>query len=98
MSIPTPEGYRALAEGTVAGYLAGLPAISDRLGGDPSSWRVREVGDGNLNLVFLVEGASGDVCVKQALPYVRLVGEGWPLPLVRARFEHDASVIQAAHA
>ena len=41
----------------------------------PSDWRIREVGDGNLNLVFIVEGPAGGVVVKQALPYVRLVGE-----------------------
>ena len=38
------------------------------------------------------------MCVKQALPYVRLVGESWPLKLVRAWFEHEASVIQHRHA
>jgi 5-methylthioribose kinase len=59
---------------------------------------VREVGDGNLNLVFIVEGPDGDVCAKQALPYVRLVGEAWPLPLKRAWFEHEAAVIQSRHA
>ena len=32
-SIATPEGYRALAEDTVAAYLAGVPALRDRLGG-----------------------------------------------------------------
>ena len=36
---------------------------------------MREVGDGNLNLVFIVEGDKSGVIVKQALPYVRLVGE-----------------------
>jgi 5-methylthioribose kinase len=98
-SIATPEGYRALAEHTVAAYLAGVPALRDRLGGGGlEGWRVREVGDGNLNLVFIVEGPAGDVCVKQALPYVRLVGESWPLPLIRAWYEHEAAVIQSRHA
>ncbi|MGG6499283.1 UNVERIFIED_CONTAM: S-methyl-5-thioribose kinase, partial [Bacteroidetes bacterium 56_B9] len=59
-------------------------------GADPSRWRVREVGDGNLNLVFIVEGESGASVVKQALPYVRLVGESWPLPLKRSLFEYHA--------
>lgn len=95
MPIATPPGYRALAEDEVGGYLAGVPAIAARLGGSPDRWRVREVGDGNLNLVFLVEGATGAVCVKQALPYVRVAGEGWPMPLERAFFEYRASIIQA---
>lgn len=33
----------------------------------------REVGDGNLNLVFIAEGQA-DVVVKHALPYARLPG------------------------
>ncbi|MGH6944688.1 MAG: S-methyl-5-thioribose kinase [Geminicoccaceae bacterium] len=93
MPLQTPEGYRPLDVTNVADYLAGLPA-ADRLGGSPSEWRVEEVGDGNLNLVFIVEGPKAGLCVKQALPYVRLVGESWPLPLERAFFEHEALVIE----
>ncbi len=94
MAIVTPEGYQALDEASVPAHLAALPAIRARLGGRPEVWRVREVGDGNLNLVFLVDGPEGSVCLKQALPYVRLVGESWPLGLERARFEWEALVIE----
>jgi 5-methylthioribose kinase len=97
MAISTPEGYRALDDKSVAEYLAGLPAIRARLGGEPSAWRVREVGDGNLNMVFIVDGPRGEVCVKQALPYVRVFGEGWPLDLKRAWYEHRAASIQSRH-
>jgi hypothetical protein len=62
----------------------------------PRRWTVREVGDGNLNLVFIVEGDAGSVIVKQALPYVRLVGDSWPLPLKRAFFEYHALIRQEA--
>ena len=55
-----------------------------------ADWKVREVGDGNLNLVFVVEGPKSGVVLKQALPYVRLVGESWPLSVRRAFFEHQA--------
>jgi 5-methylthioribose kinase len=82
----------------LAGALAETAAVRDRLGGDASAWRIREVGDGNLNLVFIVEGPAGGVVVKQALPYVRLVGESWPLPLERSWFEYSALVEQARHA
>jgi 5-methylthioribose kinase len=95
MALDVPSGYRALKEGDVAAYLAGLPAIVTRLGGTPGDWRVREVGDGNLNLVFIVEGPASGVVVKQALPYVRLVGESWPLSLKRSFFEHQALTAQA---
>ena len=97
-AISVPEGYRALDVDTLAPYLARLPALGARLGGDPSGWQVNEVGDGNLNLVFIVRGADGGLCVKQALPYVRLVGENWPLPLDRAFFEHEALVEHGRHA
>jgi 5-methylthioribose kinase len=98
LALSTPEGYRALDDRTLAAYLALQPAIRRRLGGEPGAWRVSEVGDGNLNLVFIVEGPEGDLCVKQALPYVRLVGESWPLDLKRAWFEHQAASIQSRHA
>jgi len=92
--------YAPLSVDSLARRLGELPALRERLGDDASSWRVREVGDGNLNLVFIVEGvrqgeASG-VIVKQALPYVRLVGESWPLPLSRSFFEYHALTRQAA--
>jgi len=97
MSLNVPEDYRALAEDTVAPWLAGLPGMAGRLGGGPADWTVGEVGDGNLNLVFLVDGPAGSVCVKQALPYVRLVGESWPMELKRAFFESECMKEHARH-
>ncbi|MEY9361235.1 5-methylthioribose kinase [Bradyrhizobium yuanmingense] len=87
--------YRILHEADLRDYLAGLPDIAALLGGEASSWAITEVGDGNLNLVFIVKGASGGIAVKQALPYVRLVGESWPLPLSRAHYEYLALSKQA---
>jgi 5-methylthioribose kinase len=89
MPIDVPAGYYPLNEKLLPGYLAGLSEVAARLGGKSQDWKIEEVGDGNLNLVFLVEGPAGGVCVKQALPYVRLVGEGWPMTLERAFFEHE---------
>ena len=50
-----------------------------------------EIGDGNLNPVFKIRDAAGmsRVIVKQALPYVRCVGESWPLTPDRARIEAE---------
>lgn len=88
--ISTPEGYVAQSSTSLAACLAKVPQLAERLGGKPDAWRVEEVGDGNLNLVFKVYGPQGAMAVKQALPYVRLVGESWPLPLSRAHYEHMA--------
>ncbi|QDZ03257.1 S-methyl-5-thioribose kinase [Nitratireductor mangrovi] len=90
--------FEALNVETLGARLGGLDALHTRLGGEPSQWKVREVGDGNLNLVFIVEGGAGSVIVKQALPYVRLVGDSWPLPLKRSFFEYHALTRQARRA
>ncbi|TIN68035.1 MAG: S-methyl-5-thioribose kinase, partial [Mesorhizobium sp.] len=76
--------FEALSVETLAARLGGNEALCAKIGKDTGAWKVREVGDGNLNLVFIVEGASGAAVVKQALPYVRLVGDSWPLPLKRS--------------
>jgi 5-methylthioribose kinase len=89
------DGYRILREADLRDYLAQLPAIARQLGGEPAAWSISEVGDGNLNLVFIVRGKSSAIAVKQALPYVRLVGESWPLPLSRSHYEHLALTHQA---
>ncbi|MFK4657799.1 5-methylthioribose kinase [Bradyrhizobium japonicum] len=87
--------YRILHEAALRDYLAGISDLKALIGGDPAAWPITEVGDGNLNLVFIVKGARGGVAVKQALPYVRLVGESWPLPLSRAHYEYLALSKQA---
>ena len=89
-SIVIPKGYQPQCNDTLPAYLSGIVDVAKLLGGAPADWSVQEVGDGNLNLVFIVIGKRGGVAVKQALPYVRLVGESWPLPLSRAHYEHMA--------
>jgi 5-methylthioribose kinase len=90
-------GYAPLTETSLRALVSGVAACSDLLKGDAVDWKIREVGDGNLNLVFIVTSGTASVVVKQALPYVRLVGESWPLPLDRAHFEHEALKVQAAY-
>jgi len=57
----------------------------------------REIGDGNLNLVFhITDAASGkSLIMKQALPYAKVVGESWPLTLDRARIESEKLMLEA---
>lgn len=59
----------------------------------------QEIGDGNLNLVFKIFDRQGNsrVIVKQALPYVRCVGESWPLTLDRARLEAQTLIEHYRH-
>ena len=82
--------YARLDERSAAAYAATCPPLA-RDGDDPGEARAREVGDGNLNLVFIITSQSGRSCVlKQALPYVRLVGESWPLTIQRNALERHA--------
>src|SRR6188768_2199706 len=90
--------FQALTVETLPVRLGGVEALASRIGANSSHWKVREVGDGNLNLVFIVEGDRGGAVVKQALPYVRLVGESWPLPLKRSFFEYHALTRQETRA
>ncbi len=82
-------GYRILDLRSVIELLRSVPDVRAMLGGRAEEWRVREVGDGNLNLVFVVEGPRESVCVKQAVPYVRAAGPSWPMSLERAFFENS---------
>jgi 5-methylthioribose kinase len=84
-----PE-YHPLDENSVISFVGQIQPVREALGGNPETWRMREVGDGNLNLVFIVTGEKGAVVIKQALPYLRCVGEAWALPLERAYFENEA--------
>lgn len=88
--LESPPGYGVLNEGALRARLAADEVLASRLGGACNDWKITEVGDGNLNQVFIAKGPAGDLVIKQALPYLRLVGESWPLPLSRAHFENLA--------
>jgi 5-methylthioribose kinase len=87
MSVQTIRQYEPLTEETAA-------ALVKRLGffDETADLEVKEIGDGNLNLVFrILDTKSGrSLVVKQALPYAKVVGESWPLTLERARIESAA--------
>lgn len=84
--------YRALTEEQAKAYALSIPGLFS----SSSQLTSKEIGDGNLNLVFHIqEQVSGrSIILKQALPYARVVGESWPLTLDRARIEKDALILQ----
>jgi 5-methylthioribose kinase len=90
------DQYEFLTVETVPGYISSIPGLSARIDAAHLA-SVREIGDGNLNLVFIAKDQSGcGLVLKQALPYVRMTGEGWPLTPERARTESES--MQAHHA
>jgi 5-methylthioribose kinase len=76
--------YRPYDEQSILEYarqFTGVLDTGDRL-------LCKEIGDGNLNLVFRVSDQHGHSLIfKQALPYARVVGESWPLTVDRSRIE-----------
>jgi 5-methylthioribose kinase len=94
-AVVVDPAYEPLSAGTLDAKLSLVEPVARRLGCDGSVWACREVGDGNLNLVFIVEGRARSLVIKQALPYVRLIAESWPLPLSRSFFEFHALTRQA---
>src|SRR6202051_3461514 len=89
--------YRILDHKSLLALVGNLKDVRALLGDRTEDWQIREVGDGNPNLVFRVEGPEGSVCVKQALPYVRAAGPSWPMSPERAFFENTYYRAVAPH-
>lgn len=100
--ISTPIGYARMDTDHIKQYIAEQGLLTQRLhltsediANIDTTISVVEVGDGNLNFVYIVTGRdSQQFILKQALPYVRCIGEAWPMTLERASFEHQALVKQ----
>lgn len=87
--------YRALDETTILDYVRAHPKLA-QLFTDPSALVAEEIGDGNLNQVFIVRNRNAPreaVVIKQALPYLRVAGDSWPLTRERMRFETQALLL-----
>ncbi|XP_068656421.1 methylthioribose kinase-like [Aristolochia californica] len=79
--------FRPLDDKLLVEYIKSTPALSSLLGNRFDDLTIKEVGDGNLNFVYIVFGPSGSFVVKQAIPYMRCIGESWPMSKERAYFE-----------
>jgi 5-methylthioribose kinase len=88
--------YHPLDTSTVVEYIRTRPELATIFHGGEELHAI-EVGDGNLNLVFKVSAVADPqrtVIVKQAVPYLRLVGDSWPLPVDRARIEAQSLAVE----
>ncbi|WP_291050209.1 phosphotransferase [Herbiconiux sp.] len=73
------EPYELLVTSAdVVDYLAGQGLLAG-LAGRPDEVRVVEVTAGNMNRVFVASGPLGSLAVKQAPPWVQVVGPEWPV-------------------
>lgn len=86
----TIRAYDLLTPETIPGYIRSRPQLAGLVDAD-ARLDIREVGDGNLNLIFVVTDPDGrSLVLKQALPYVRMVGPEWPLTPERGTAEARA--------
>lgn len=96
---PPPPAAAPLDCAAAAAYVAARPTLAARVGdptgADAAAWDVAEVGDGNLNFVFIVSGPAGSLVLKQALPYIRIAPD-WPLAASRAGVEAAALEVHGA--
>ena len=62
------EAYEPLTVESLPKRLGNIESITKHIGEKWQDWQVTEVGDGNLNLVFVVSKDDESLIVKQALP------------------------------
>lgn len=81
--------YAVLDPETIPEYLAKLSRLTQVLG-EGEGVEIEEIGDGNLNYVYRVRRRGAperSLILKQAVPFLRVGGEGWPLGRHRMTFE-----------
>lgn len=92
------DQYEFLTKDNISDYLFSKQVFANLIDAN-NIVEFKEVGDGNLNLVFIMKDSSGrGIVLKQALPYVRLVGPDWPMTPSRARIEAETTIIHSKFA
>ncbi len=80
--------YYILDESKIISYLLSIDTLRSFFG--TQKLEVSEIGDGNLNFVYIVRAVDVPkraLILKQAVPYLRIAGEGYPLSRERMTYE-----------
>ncbi len=80
--------YHILKNQNIVSFVQNIPKIREYFADERLI--SKEIGDGNLNFVFLVQSEKNPkkaLIVKQAVPYLRCAGESFPLSRDRMSFE-----------
>ncbi|MFC0399047.1 S-methyl-5-thioribose kinase [Paraburkholderia rhizosphaerae] len=86
--------FEAMSCDELSAYLRSVPGVYALLN-EPAELDIAEVGDGNLNYVYFASNTKApekSVVVKQAPPFLRLVGKSWPL--TRHRMEREVAALR----
>lgn len=89
--------YYQLNQTNLIAYLQSLPEVQQRFSSF-DDLEVQEINDGNINYAFVVTNkldSKQSVFVKQAPPYIKVLGEGWPLTRHRMTAEINALSYQS---
>ena len=89
--------YYQLNQTNLIAYLQSLPEAQQRFSSF-DDLEVQEINDGNINYAFVVTNkldSKQSVFVKQAPPYIKVLGEGWPLTRHRMTAEINALSYQS---
>ncbi len=89
--------YKVLNNELIREYINETPEIKSLLLDESESvdkLDISEIGDGNLNFVYIVKNGDKSIIIKQAVPFLRCVGEEYPLSRVRMSFEIEALKIE----
>ena len=90
--------YYQLKQTNLVDYLQSLPEAQQRFSSF-DNLEVQEINDGNMNYAFVVTNtldSNQSVFVKQAPPYIKVLGEDWPLTRQRMTAEINALNYQSS--
>jgi 5-methylthioribose kinase len=90
--------YYQLKHSNLIDYLQSLPEVQQRFSSF-DNLDVKEINDGNMNFAFVVtnkQDPNQSVFVKQAPPYIKVMGEQWPLTRQRMTAEINALNYQSS--
>lgn len=89
--------YKVLDIRTIIDYISNIKSVMNYFGSDEI--RADEIGDGNLNYVYKISSVKNPqrvLIAKQAVPFLRCVGEDFPLS--RERMTYEIRALQKFHA
>ncbi len=67
LSMPLQEAQKGFSEAELKAYISRDPLLKGKVRGDSASWRIEEVGDGNINFVYIVQVRKDTLSLPRAL-------------------------------
>ncbi|XP_074315966.1 methylthioribose kinase-like [Silene latifolia] len=88
--------FRQLDKVSLGEYIKATPCLSSKLSNKVDDMQIQAVDEGLMNFVYIVKSSGGSMVIKQALPYIRSMGESMPQSKERAKYEAKALQVYAS--